>query len=852
MAALLDELGAEPRYAVVVMHTALRRAVTAPTEPGPDDDEDDPDHLARAFTYAIPPALLGVVRPGQLVWAPFGARILQGIVVALDTSSPVAETKDLGAIVDPEPLLSPMQIELARWIGAYYLTPLHRVMWAMLPPGITQQVETHVSLAPGAPIQGRSPAQTRLLVLLAERGELSLPQVVQRLGREGRSAVDSAAMRGWVTKRMVLRPPRVRPKLAPVLRPSATALAGARPGERASQQRLVLDFLLAHAGDGDGWLLRERVLREGGASAAVLDALQRAGLVEEAAREVWRDPLAGQSFAPATPPPLTSAQEVAWQAIAADLDRPAGRPFLLHGVTGSGKTELYLRAAARVLQQGRGAIVLVPEIALTPQTIRRFGARFPTTLAVAHGQLKAGERYDQWRRVRSGELRLVIGSRLALFSPVRDLGLIVLDEEHEGSYKQDETPHYHAREAATRLAALSDATLILGSATPSLESAYRAERGEYRRIELPQRVLGHRAVTAAQSVAEALAEAPYADLPPVEVVDLRAELRAGNTSIFSRALRAALDATLAANEQAILFLNRRGSATFVLCRDCGLVLRCARCEVPLTVHEDEGRLVCHHCGQRTAMPQRCPQCGGQRIRQFGVGTERVEELVRQIYPAARTVRWDADTVVGGVTHEQLLDRFVHGEADILIGTQMIAKGLDLPRVTLVGVITADTMLNLPDLRAGERTFQLLTQVAGRAGRSALGGKVIVQTYAPEHPAIQAASRHDYDAFYRSEMAFRREHWYPPLSRLVRLVLTQGSARLVREQAEQMRQVLEARLHRLALPELDLIGPAPCFFARERSKWRWQLLVRGREPQELLRDVHLPLGWRVDVDPESLL
>jgi primosomal protein N' (replication factor Y) (superfamily II helicase) len=447
---------------------------------------------------------------------------------------------------------------------------------------------------------------------------------------------------------------------------------------------------------------------------------------------------------------------------------------------------------------------------------------------------------------------------------VRDLGLIVLDEEHEWTYKQERTPRYHARQVALRLAALTGATVILGTATPSLESAYLAERGRITRLSLPQRVMGHRLALEEQAVqlerpenvyCHVTPEAPdalYCDLPPVQVVDLRAELRAGNAGLFSRALHQALVETLEAGQQAILFVNRRGAASFILCRDCGYVAACPRCQVPLTYHQDREELLCHHCNLHEPPLLQCPECLSRRIRYMGIGTQRVESLVRELFPAARPVRWDHDATRARNAHERILDGFVRGEADILIGTQMVAKGLDLARVTLVGVVTADTLLNLPDVRASERTFQLLTQVAGRAGRSVLGGRVIIQTYMPEHPAIQAASAHDYEAFYRAEIAFRRQHWYPPLSRLVRLLCVGRNPRQVQHDAETMHSYLRDRIARLGLPDLDLIGPAPCFYERLRDRFRWQILVRGRDPVALLRDLSLPSHWRIDVDPEDLL
>lgn len=541
------------------------------------------------------------------------------------------------------------------------------------------------------------------------------------------------------------------------------------------------------------------------------------------------------------------------------------QPFvaLLHGVTGSGKTEIYLRALEAVLAAGQRAIILVPEISLTAQTVRRFEARFPGRVAVTHSQLSLGQRYAAWDRVRRGEADVVIGPRSALFAPISRLGLIVLDEAHEGSYKQEDPiplPSYHARDTAIALAGISGAAVILGTATPDLVTYARATgavphkapataAGEatYRLLELPQRILTPAGGDAAPRTAYATAP-----LPPVRVVDLRQELRAGNRSIFSRALQEALGRTLSAGEQAILFLNRRGAATFVLCRDCGYVARCPHCDVPLTHHHlsSTGRLVCHHCNYRQPAPTRCPVCGGKRIRYFGLGTERVEQEIRQRWPEARLVRWDRDTA-SGADHERFLQAFVDHRADVLVGTQMIAKGLDLPRVTLVGVISADTALYLPDYRAAERTFQLLAQVAGRAGRSRRGGRVIVQSYNPEHYAIQAAARHDYAAFYRQEMAYRRELGYPPFGRLVALRFSDRDADRCQAAASRLGRWLAAEIRRTE-SQVEMIGPVPCFFHRIGGKYRWHIVLRGPDPLPLLRDVALPRGWRVDVDPLNLL
>jgi primosomal protein N' (replication factor Y) len=866
-------------YAIVAVN-AGRAGPGRAREVAPEDDDQEERPL-EAFHYEIPPALQEL-QPGHLVWVPFGPQYLQGVVMAIEDHSPVPEMRLIDRLADPEPILSPTQLALARWVSDYYVAPLQQVIWAMIPPGITEQAETVIEAPLELPSEEQhaalTPGQRAILELVRAHGSVPLEQIGRLTAlKTWRAMLLRLEEQGLVVRRMVVSPPPVRPRMQDFYRmhPASSPQGLSQVGTTRRQDVVsTLSRWAEERPDTHGWMPWDSLASATKALRPDLRWLAERQLVEVEQRQVWRDPLAGRRFVPLTPPRLTPDQEAIWITLAADLDARAGRAYLLQGVTGSGKTELYLRAAQQVLAQGRGVIVLVPEIALTPQTIRRFGARHPDTIAVMHSRLTPGERYDQWRRVRAGELRLVVGARSAIFSPVPDLGLIVLDEEHEWTYKQDRAPMYHARDVALELSRLTGATVILGSATPSLESAYRAERGELVRLSLPRRIMGHRrtideqasalasqAAPAAEAAGPAMVYQPfserdedalYTDLPPVTVVDLRRELREGNRSIFSRALQGALDATLAAGQQAILFVNRRGAASFVLCRDCGYVLACQRCGLPLTYHSAEEDLVCHRCNIREAVPPQCPRCQSRRIRYFGLGTQRVEDELRARYPDARVVRWDYDATRGRDAHEQILDRFVRGEADVMVGTQMVAKGLDLPRVTLVGVISADTLLNLPDLRASERTFQLLTQVAGRAGRSMLGGQVFIQTYAPEHPAIVAAGHHDYESFYRQEIAFRRAHWYPPLSRLIRLLYTDADAGRARQTAEELHTLLEERIARLGLPEVDLLGPAPAFYQRLRSQWRWQILVRGTDPSELLRDVLLPPAWRIEVDPESLL
>lgn len=642
---------------------------------------------------------------------------------------------------------------------------------------------------------------------------------------------------------------------------------------RGAQKHADVLKLLA-AEDGPVWI--GWVYAQTEATLPTLRDLADRGLISMDEARRWRDPLVGRSFALDSPPKLTPEQQAVWQGVARHWRPETGdkRPILLHGVTGSGKTEIYLRAMAAALRAGQQVIMLVPEITLAAQTVKRVSARFPGKVAVWHSALSPGERYDTWERVRAGELPLVVGPRSALFAPLRRLGLIVIDEEHEPVYKQrDRTPIFHAREAAIELGRLNQALVILGSATPDVVIYRRAERGEYRLLEMPHRILAHTQHIAVQQALLKRLHRPHTGqlqvsdlsvtqpdsafvtlpLPQVEVIDLREELKAGNRSIFSRALQEAIYETLTRDEQAILFLNRRGAASFVLCRDCGFVVVCPRCETNLTYHTSGELMVCHFCGHREPTPDRCPQCNSERIRYFGLGTQRVEETVKAMFPQARTVRWDWDTTRQKGSHDLFLQHFVSGQANVMIGTQMVAKGLDLPLVTLVGVISADTALYLPDFRAGERTFQLLMQVAGRAGRSPLGGRVIVQSYTPDQVPIEAAANHDYQGFYQMELAFRQEQHYPPFKRIAVLIYNGAGAERSAAEAEEMTRRLRSHVTRQGLPAVEIIGPTPGYVRRVGPQFRWQILLRAYDPAQVIRPLlPLPHGWRVDVDPVTLL
>ncbi|MCY4536795.1 MAG: primosomal protein N' [Chloroflexi bacterium] len=605
-----------------------------------------------------------------------------------------------------------------------------------------------------------------------------------------------------------------------------------------------------------------------GASAKLIQKLERTGIIEIREERIWRDSLQDLDFMPTEPPHLTPDQQAVWDMILPALRRSAddsseSARFLLHGVTGSGKTEIYLRAIAEVLNQGRQAIFLVPEIALTPQTVRRVSERFAGRVAMVHGSLPVGERYDTWVRARRGDISVVVGTRSALFTPLPDLGLIILDEEHDASYKQLSwrgQPQYHSRDLADYIMTRKGGVLILGSATPDLNSWYRAQKDLLTYLRLPKRIMGHRRRIRQQANRAGVVaryapgdfDALHIDLPPVSVVDMRAELRQGNSSMFSRELEQSLAEVLDRGEQAMLLLNRRGQATYVFCRDCGYVLECARCDSPMTYHRFDQSLRCHHCGASQEQPRHCPMCQSSRIRYFGAGTQLVDETLRDMFPQARTLRWDTDTASKPHMHFEILQRFIDGEADILIGTQMIAKGLDLPLVTLVGVVSADLGLSLPDFRAGERVFQLLTQVAGRAGRGILGGKVVLQTYQPDNYIIQAASRHDYAGFVESEIAYRKALGYPPFRRLARMVFSYTDPQKPQQQAAMAAQRIQLLITRYDMTGTSLIGPVPCFFTRIDRHYRWQLLIRGPNPRVMLRQLAIEPGWQIDLDPIDIL
>ncbi len=851
------------------------------------------------FHYHLPAELEGQVVPGHLVEVPFGKRRVQGVVLRQIMQPSVSETRAISGLIDNSVVVTPAQLALAEHLADSTLAPLSACVNLMLPVGLTQMGDTLYTIKSRSKIVGRqSPShlQRRVLDLLTRRGPLLGRQIDRAIPRvKWRPAIRPLIRRGQIAIQPVLPAPSVQPKSVRTVRlansPEIAATKMDDLGRKGSQARerrkAVLNYLLEEPGPIDvSW-----VYASSGGNLQDLRYLAERDLVVLGESQVWRDPLEGMDFVIKEPPQLTQDQETVWGEIHAALQQNGeGQklpPYLLHGVTGSGKTEIYLRAVNEVIQRGEQAIILVPEIALTPQTVRRFLARFPGQVGLVHSRLSAGERYDTWRRARRGDLGVIVGPRSALFTPLPDLGLIVVDECHDDTYYQGEIqPYYHARRAAVAYAGLTGAICLLGSATPDLGSHYKAEEGEWRYLHLPARILAHRKAVEQQLERFSLQtgashyrplehQAETIELPPVKVVDMREELKAGNRSIFSRALRESLQRVLENDQQAILFLNRRGTATYIFCRDCGRSLICPRCDTPLTYHhprhspagltptssievltgENQSRpepaLTCHHCGYRRKMPRTCPHCGSTHIRQYGTGTERVEADLQALFPHARTLRWDFETTRKKGAHEIIMSHFLAHRADILIGTQMLAKGLDLPLVTLVGVVLADVGLNLPDYHAAEGTFQVLTQVAGRAGRSPLGGEVILQTYQPEHYVIQAAAKHDFFAFYRQELENRRKIGYPPFSQLVRLEYRHSNPAQAEKAAQEMAKKIQQWLADEGRKATRIIGPVPPFFARLKGKYRWQIILRGPDPQSLLRGRQLR-DWKAEVNPPTLL
>ena len=804
---------------------------------------DAPTGASRTFSYSIPDDIQ--IAPGQLVRVPFGPRTLQGIVFELTPAPQVHETRPVSEALFGEPIVDATHLSLARWISDYYRCSLFEAVVPMLPPGSRVQTRNEISLAPDVndiASAANSDRQLRVLEAVERQGQTDVEALVSSLGEWARATIGPLVSRGVLERKYRSTRRTVGPRYLEYLRVKTSALKEIRQwlsshGNRAPRQADLILRLV----ESDALTPATQARKEFGSS--VVSALRAKGFIEVEQTQVFRDPLADRDFRPDLPVTLSQQQKQAASAVISSLrdDSAEPRVILVQGVTGSGKTEVYLAAVEECLALGRQAIVLVPEIALTPQTIERFASRFPGQVAVQHSGLTDGQRHDQWWAVHNGSRNIVIGSRGAVFAPVSNPGLIVLDEEHEWTYKQhDASPRYHARSVAERLGSLSRAVTVLGSASPDVGSYYRGRRGDY-----GLHVLKDRLVRSADGTTSVI------PLPGVEVVDMRRELREGNRGMFSRRLRTEMGTCLDAGRQAILFLNRRGTATHMQCRHCGASLSCRSCDVALTYHRPIQRLICHYCGRRRRMPDNCPECLSFRLSLYGIGTQSVAAEVEREFPQARVLRWDRDATRHSREYDELLSQFRSGQADVIVGTQMIAKGLHLPGVTLVGVVLADVGLGIPDYRSGERTFQLLCQVAGRSGREHESGRAVFQTYQPENYAIRAAAAQDYELFYIAEMRYRREQRNPPYSRLIRLVHSHTNVAMAESHARQFANTLRLAQSEADLTDVEILGPTPPYPSRLRGRYRWHIILRGRNPRALLDMVEIPREWSVDVDPVAL-
>ena len=822
--------------------------------------------LPQPLTYAVPPALSLAV--GDAVLVPFGAQTAAGYVVGFQDSCPdgmAAKIKPVSARIENAPTFGSDLRDLAKWVTEQTLCDWRDALRLIVPDVMSSQIKTTLTLSDDwdEKLAGsRAAAQKDLAAALAALGGSAEPARLAKalgLAKPG-PALAELRKKGIVTEERAVKLPPARRKMVRLLR---LAISGDIAGEEASRlersgaarQARLLKALITAEADGTA-KMPTAGLAVGASAGAAAKALADKGLASYTEVPSRRDPFQFFGFVAGDAPPLTDAQALAATKIGKHLQARDGQTLLLFGVTGSGKTEVYLDAVGQTLNLGRAALILLPEIGLTAQVLDLFKARFGADeVAVLHSALSLGERHDEWRRIQSGEARVVVGARSAVFAPVPDLGLVILDEEHDGSYKQDSSPRYHARDAAQFRAAQTGAVVVLGSATPSVESYYKAQTGAYGLIEMPERISAR-------------------PLPPVSVVDLRDEMKPPPTpipkkgetkpeppprSVFGAELSASLACCLDKREQAILFLNRRGFASFLLCRDCGFTFRCPNCDVSLTYHHAGRYLQCHHCDFKRRSPDACPKCEGLRLRPFGLGTEKVEDAVRLQFPAARTLRMDRDTMSRKGAHAETLRAFRRGDADILIGTQMVAKGLDFPNVTLVGVVSADMALNIPDFRAPERTFQLLTQVAGRAGRGKVPGTVVVQTFSPEHESIQFASRHDYLGFYESAIVQRQELGYPPYSHMANVVFTDESEDEARQRSQRLAEILRAEIG--IDGAVQLLGPVACPLSRLRGRYRWHLALRAPTKPALLSLLKSGIaqmtatersGMTLDIDPLSML
>ena len=790
--------------------------------------------LSHAFTYAIPKNFVPLLQVGMRVLVPFGRRKLTGFVVSLTSETDLNDVKEIQDILDTEPIFTSEMLELARWVGEYYLSSWGEVLEAALPRGISQESKRLIRLLDTwdagkiQTVEGVSEKQRKILQALWNHGPLYFKQLQQKVGTQGFSYhVAQLQKKGYISVQEIVQRPKTRERRLNFVRLSPRWLETHDLDteiEALMLKHLRQAEILKILKDFPDGLFQVDLLKQAKVSLSGLGTLVKKGILTIEQREVFRDYY--QFVKPETPNKiiLNSDQARALREILGPVDRGEFRTFLLHGVTGSGKTQVYMEAISRVRKLGKSAIVLVPEISLTPQTVKRFKDFFGNDVAVLHSRMSAGERYDSWRRIQRGEYGIAIGPRSAVFAPLKNLGLIVVDEEQEATYKQyDMAPRYHARDVAIVRAKMNNALVVLGSATPSVESFYNAQNRKYTLLTLPNRV---------QDI----------PMPRVEIVDMAKEKKSPRRNepvIFSALLLQKIREKLTRQEQIILLQNRRGFSTYIVCQECGYIEKCVNCDITLTYHREGNKLVCHYCNYQKPAPEVCPNCGGVKIRYSGIGTQRVEDELKFHFPRARVVRMDMDTTSRKGAHDQILRDFSRGLYDILLGTQMVAKGLDFPRVTLVGVISADTTLLIPDYRAAERTFQLLTQVAGRAGRKDKQGEVIIQTYSPQNHSILFAQKHDYLRFYASEIGQRRDLVYPPFGKLVEIEFRGPNEDSVREYALRFGQLLDGQS-----PFYQILGPSPAPLSKIQGNYRFHIILKGDRHKD-------PSGTRLRADVKKV-
>lgn len=794
----------------------------------------------RTYSYLVPEALKHVVSIGSRVIVPFGMgnKQLEGYVVDIKGSIDfdASRLKPVARVLEEEPVMSPQLVQLAKWMKDKYLCYYLDAIQAIVPSPVRTKSSYIIELIDGVDAYGKiagikSNIMNELVEFLEHNnGSARLEDIKEYFSDRKIDYYIKKLIDAGAAVRLQVIGNKIGCKTEKLL----YVIEGASPvfNKNARRQKEVFDKLAANPG-----ISMSQLKAECGDCDSAVRALVSKGIVRIEEREEYRR-VEAKVYSEKRHE-LSTAQLNAIASIRSMFSQ--GKHVVLHGVTGSGKTEVYLELIEECLKQGKDAIMLVPEISLTPQMVSRFRNRFGDNIAVLHSSLSEGEKYDEWRKIRAGVVKVAIGARSAVFAPFKALGLIIIDEEHEHTYKSEIRPKYLTREVAEERCRLEGARLIMGSATPSLETYYRTRTGELGLVELPERVNG-------------------SPMPEVEVVDMREELKSGNRTIFSSSLTEAILDNLKSGDQMILFLNRRGHSTFVSCRECGIVLKCPRCSISLTYHLKSDKLVCHYCGFERDNPAVCPKCRSEKIKYFGAGTQKLEREFQKKFSVKNVLRMDADTTSRKNSHQEILDKYRRREANVLLGTQMISKGLDFPDVTLVGVITADTSLNLPDFRSGERTFQMIAQVAGRSGRALKKGRVIVQTYSPEHYSIEYARRHDYKGFYEQEIQLRKELGYPPFASLANILITGTDESEVIKQANDISRLLEARLKQYEGTEM--LGPAAAAIARIKNRFRWQIVLKSRTEEtlrEILRDLFEGCGEdrsnvsiSVDLNPQSML